>query len=314
MDQTGPYAGRVDSTALAIIFAVLGGLLILMIASAAWLAAGNLRRRRGDLRGAFRLGAFVFCVQMALWAARAHLKVSLGTFGSFLVALATSVFYGAVMWTVYMGLEPYVRRRWPQTMISWSALLIGRFRDSVVGRDVLIGCAAAIVQMLINGLSEMWMRGEGGWPSRDNIGPLVGARGYLALVFVSIPHAVREALFFFLLIFLLRALLRNQWAAGIGFALVFALFSWGGAHPFVDTSVSFLVLLGFAFVLLRWGLLALSATVFFANLTNVPLARTSAWYFGETVLMLLAAVALAVWAFYLSLGSRKLRSKEDFFA
>ena len=58
-----------------------------LIVAAALLAAGNLRRQRGDRRGALRLAAFVFCVQMALWAARAHIIVSFGTFGTFLVAL-----------------------------------------------------------------------------------------------------------------------------------------------------------------------------------------------------------------------------------
>ena len=148
--------------------------------AAALLAAGNLRRQRGDRRGAFRLAAFTFCVQMALWAARAHSSVSFGTFGMFLVALATSVFYGVVMWTVYMALEPYVRRRWPQTLISWSAVLIGRVRDAVVGRDVLIGCAAGSALAVLNGLSETWLRHAGGWPNLDTTLPLAGARGYLA--------------------------------------------------------------------------------------------------------------------------------------
>jgi hypothetical protein len=32
-----------------------------------------------------------------------------------------------------------VRRRWPATLVSWSRLLAGRFRDPLVGRDVLAG-------------------------------------------------------------------------------------------------------------------------------------------------------------------------------
>jgi hypothetical protein len=249
---------------------------------------------------------------MALWAARAHLTISLGTFGTFLVALATSVFYGVMMWIVYIALEPYVRRRWPQTLISWSAILIGRVRDAVVGRDVLIGCAAGAALWVLSGISESWLRHAGGWPNLDSTAPLAGARGSLALVFSAIAHAVREALFFFFLIFLLRALLRNQWAAGVVLALIVASSNLLQSHPFFNMSVAFLLLFGLAFLVLRWGLLSLCAAILFNEVTNVPGARTSAWYFGGTAFLLAVAVALAVWAFHTSLGGRKLW-KEDFF-
>jgi hypothetical protein len=307
--------GTSDSNAGAVTWSVLGALLVVIIVASALLAAGNLRRKQGDRRGAFRLAAFIFCIQMALWAARAHIRISFGTFGTFLVALATSVFYGVMMWIVYMALEPYARRRWPQTLISWSAVLIGRVRQAVVGRDVLIGCAAGAALMVLNGISQSWLRHTGGWPSLDSTDPLVGARGALAMVFFVIPHAIREALFFFFLIFLFRALLRNQWTAGVAFALIFAFASLGlsQGHPLFNMSVAFLMLSAMAFLVLRWGLLSLCAALLFSNVAaNVPGARTSAWYFGGTVFILTVAVALAGWAFHTSLGGRKLW-KEDFF-
>ena len=45
---------------------------------------------------------------------------------------------------VYMALEPYVRRRWPQSMIAWSRLLGGAVRDPVVGGNLLIGAAFGV--------------------------------------------------------------------------------------------------------------------------------------------------------------------------
>ena len=303
--------GASDSTLVTVALSVLGAVLVVIIVASALLAAGNLRRKRGDRRGAFRLAAFTFCAQMALWAARAHLTISFGTFGTFLVALATWVFCGVMIWIVYMALEPYVRRRWPQTLISWSAVLIGRVRDAVVGRDVLIGCAAGAALWVLNGISESWLRHAGGWPNLDSTTPLAGARGSLALVFFAIAHAVREALFFFFLIFLFRALLRNQWAAGVVLALIVASSNLVQSHPFFNVSVDFLLLFGLAFLVLRWGLLSLCAAILFNEVANVPGARTSAWYFGGTAFLLAVAVALAVWAFHTSLGGRKLW-KEDF--
>src|SRR5262249_32491412 len=151
--------------------------------------------------------------------------------------------------------EPYVRRRWPQTLISWSAVLIGRLRDPVVGRDVLIGCAVAAAQWLLNSLIDVvWKPHLGPWsPNQDILLSLTGGRAGLALLFLGIPHAIRDTLFFFFVIFLLRVLLRNQWLAAAGFAAIFASLNLvTGAYPRLDAAVSFLVLLGFAYVVLRW--------------------------------------------------------------
>ena len=304
--------GSSDSTSATITLTVLGTLLVVIIVASGFLAAGNLRRQRGDLRGAFRLAAFVFWVQMALFAARAHLALSMGTFGVFILALATSVFYAVMMWTVYMALEPYVRRRWPQTLISWSSVLIGRIRDPIVGRDALIGFVAAAAVAVLNGLSETWLRAQGGWPNLEPTGPLAGLRGYLALVLVAIPHAIREALFFFFLIFLLRAVLRVQWLAAVVFALIFAsLDLTGSSHPLFNAAISFLVLFAFAFLVLRFGLLALCAAVLFNSVINLPQARMSSWYFAETAMVVGLAMALAVWACYTSLGNRKFWTLDD---
>ncbi len=45
----------------------------------------------------------------------------------------------ASMWLLYIALEPYVRRNWPQTIISWTRLVSGRLRDPLVGRDIVSG-------------------------------------------------------------------------------------------------------------------------------------------------------------------------------
>uniref|UniRef100_Q01YB1 Serine/threonine protein kinase n=1 Tax=Solibacter usitatus (strain Ellin6076) TaxID=234267 RepID=Q01YB1_SOLUE len=305
--------GSSDSTATQVVLGALAALLVVLMVAAALLAAGNLRRQRGDRRGALRLGMFVIIVQMALWVTRAHLLISIGTFGTFLVALATALFYGVVMWMMYMALEPHVRRRWPQALISWSAVLIGRVRDAVVGRDVLIGCAAGAVIDVINGFSQTWLRQQGGWPDLSYTYTLGGARGAIAVIMIGIPHAIRSALFFFFLIFLLRALLRNQWAAGVAFAVLLASLSLADtSHPLFNTAIDFVVLLGMAIVMLRWGLLAFCSLLLFTILSTAPGARTTAWFFGESAFLVALSLVLAGWAFHTSLGGRKLW-KEDFF-
>ena len=53
---------------------------------------------------------------------------------------------------VYMAFEPYVRRRSPRTLISWTRLLAGRFRDPLVGADLLVGCVLASALLCVDAL------------------------------------------------------------------------------------------------------------------------------------------------------------------
>jgi predicted Ser/Thr protein kinase len=303
----GRDAEASPSSTSAILFGILGGVLVVTCFAAALLAAANLRRQRGDRRGAFRIAFFISASQMALWLCRGHIMLSFGTFGTFILAMCTSIFYGVVMWAIYLALEPYARRRWPQTLISWSAVLIGRVRDSVVGRDVLIGCVAGTCIAILDRAADTWLRKTGGWaPDLDTTLALNGTRGALAEVFMAIPAAVRDALFFFLLIFLLRAVLRNQWLAAAAFAVIFASSRLGNPHPWFSAGISAVVFFALAFVVLRWGLLAMTVAALYDRVVSIPVGQTSAWFFPQSMFLLALAVALAVWAFHTSLGGRKL--------
>ena len=88
-------------------------------------------------------------VLMAVWFCKVHLVGSIGLLAMFLLAVCTSVFYGVLLWTIYVALEPYVRKRWPQVLVSWTNLLAGRVGDPVVGRDVLLGTALGVAWALM---------------------------------------------------------------------------------------------------------------------------------------------------------------------
>ena len=59
-------------------------------------------------------------------------------------AAGLALLWGGFTWLIYIGLEPYVRRVWPRTLISWTRLLSGQVRDPLVGRDVLIGMLVGV--------------------------------------------------------------------------------------------------------------------------------------------------------------------------
>jgi len=66
------------------------------------------------------------------------------------VGIGVVLFWAAFVYTTYLAIEPYFRRRWPRLLVSWSRVLSGRFADPRVGRDLLVGClAGALMGILV---------------------------------------------------------------------------------------------------------------------------------------------------------------------
>src|SRR5262249_7148808 len=128
-----------------------GGILNAFATILTWAAAGllarrNVRQGRGDRRGAFRLSVFIAATYLAGTTIGAHHPGNIvGEIDLIRMLLALTLFTGAGAWLMYMAIEPYLRRIWPEMLIGWTRVLTGRFRDPRVGRDVLIGACAGIV-------------------------------------------------------------------------------------------------------------------------------------------------------------------------
>jgi hypothetical protein len=126
------------------------GLIVSIFACAAMLARHNLRIGQGDRRSARRLGGFVVCASVLSAILRAHhVPVALEELTFLFGVIGWALVWGAFTWLIYMSLEPYVRRVWPTALISWTRLLSGRWRDPLVGRDVLAGLLAGIIRMAL---------------------------------------------------------------------------------------------------------------------------------------------------------------------
>ena len=120
------------------------GLHLLFMFTLAILARRNLKLGRGDRKIAFRLGSVLFASVMLHWIFAAHHVPERSQLQIFFGALYRSFFSFGLAWLFYISLEPYARKLWPRSMISWVRLLYGRFRDPLVGRDVLVGCVYGI--------------------------------------------------------------------------------------------------------------------------------------------------------------------------
>ncbi len=288
---------------------ILLAMVVVVVAGAALLARRNYVRGRVDRRGALRLSGVLFATMIALWLCRGHIVPTLEMLLPFALAISMALFFSGLIWILYLSVEPYVRRHWPQALISWSRLAMGQLRDPLVGRDVLFGVILGVVWILIFEISQLLTMGKGEPPMLFSTDYLLGGRHALGAWLFQIPDSIESTLIFFFLLFVLRVFLRKEWLAAVVFVAIWVtLKTLGSDYPLIEGSVYALLFGGASIMVFRFGFVALAVGIFATEmLLNVPLTLDfSAWYLSSVMLPLLSIVALAVWGFYHSLAGQKL--------
>jgi hypothetical protein len=277
------------------------------------LARRNLRLGRGDGKGAFRFGLFVFTIPLVSWVvAGDHVADLPEVLRLLLMTGAFSVFVGVAAWLLYMALEPYARRLWPDILISWSRLLAGRIRDPLVGRDILTGALVGVAINLLFGFSEYVSQWVGYPPGLGGImvlQSLLGPGALASAVINNLANALLSSMMIMMMLLLFRVILRKQWLAVSAFFLSWtSILALGLDHSWVSIWFLLIVHALMLVVLLRYGLLA-SIAMFTFHLMSFRLVSTldlSAWYGRGSLITLLLLAALAAYAFYISLAGRPL--------
>ena len=301
---------------------IVNGILVLVLLTlmvgGLFFARRNLRLGRGDRRGAARLASFYVVVMGVAWVFGEHHVPTIWEIYLFVREFAGSTLFSCTMiWTLYIALEPYVRRRWPQMLFSWTRLLSGEWRDPLVGRDVLVGCAtgvtsACIMRLVI--LAPGWF-GYGGDALIIGSGPfkpmssLSGSGSYIAALALAQVPAFSQAIGFLFLFFFLRVLLRSQRVAGVGCALLLALISTplSGAS-WASAPIQLLGGILPVYILLRFGLVSsvVGWSVFVCFFVFPMTLHVSAWYSTIGFATLFVILTLAVYGFWTALGNRPL--------
>ncbi len=288
MGESRPYRSRLQAAELT------AALFLITLAVSLGLAWKNLRDGTCDRRGAFRLALFVAILESLLWAVRQRAGTEYAvTAPNVLNAMRVAVFTAFVAWVYYLALEPYVRRFWPHSIISWSRALAGGWRDPLVGYHVLAGAAfgaGVVLLQQVNALLPVWT----GHPSpllfvpgsEYDLGRLAGFRYGLEALSHALLLAIGRGMMFIVLMLLLRLMLRRSWLTGLAFLLVstplYALSTDAGTA--VGWAMCAIVCAGATIVLLRAGLLALVVGLFTIRmLLATPITLDpQAWYAGTS--------------------------------
>ena len=296
-------------------FLVITVVLITLIGGAL-LARHNLRLGRGDRRGAARFAWVIFTFQMLVWLFYEHHNWVLAReFDLFIRRLSEAIFLAVFFRLLYLALEPFVRRRWPQRIIGWSRLLAGDYRDPLVGRDILIGALFGAVMILATVMAFAGLKWIG-VPPQLPMFPGVTDIGLIFMLRVAsqFQAGASSTLISMFLLLLFVVVLRKEWLAWIALWLLLGLLNTlvVQAQPIM---IPFTALCsGLAvFVLYRFGLLAaMSAYVTYHLMVFYPMTtEVGAWYARDFLAGAAITIALGVFGFYFSLGGQKLIPSQD---
>ena len=282
-------------------------LLCSLLVGSGFLARRNYRRGRGDREGSLRLALVMFALEIGLFLCRSHFSTFGDALGLSVIAISTALFIAGVTWMLYMAIEPWVRRHWPKTIISWSRLLSGQVRDPLVGRDILFGVLLGVVWTLVFQISSIPKMRMGAAPFLFSTEALMGGREGLGAWLRQWPGSIQTTLVFFFVLFGLKVLLRKEWIAAIVFIAIFALpRALNSTYMTVELPAQILVYAIAVLLVLRFGLVSLACAIFTVDLmANLPFsADFSAWYMTTSILALLSVIALARMGLLSLLGRR----------
>jgi predicted Ser/Thr protein kinase len=295
-------------------YMVAAAFVIALCLGAALLARHNLSLGRGDRAGALRLARYLFMVGLLAWLFHAqHALEAFQEFELTIRGVGTIMVVTALTWTLYLAIEPYVRRRWPHVLISWTRLLSGRVQDPVVGRDALIGVAAGAFMAVAIALFQRLPAAVGGPatpPSAYGLDAFLGARVMAADMLMAQLNAAMVAMVVLLMVMVGRIALRRQWLA-ITAALLVACLPECLASPlplWLVLPLDMAVLAIPVLVLVRFGLLPAIVTFYVANrLVAYPLTEDlSSWTATPTLVLGALVLGLALWAARAALAGRPL--------
>jgi serine/threonine-protein kinase len=281
---------------------------------AALVARRNWKLGRTDRKGALRVAIARTLLTLVLWAGATHGVPTQEMATLFSDAAGDAFMAGGILWLVYLAIEPSVRARYPHSMITWNRLLAGRWLDAQVAGDILIG--GAVGSLLWVGFAVLDMGSPDSVSTGGNTFIILGARQFLARHASIAAEALGYGLLVFAVICLMRTLVRYDLLAALLTAAVFTLRQGDVANAAnVGAAVALYIAVygALALVLMRIGLVATIGAIYFINtFSGIWLGGSwTSWFTPYGIAATLVALAIAIVAFWKSLGSRDLLGGEE---
>jgi len=280
-------------------------------------AIRNLRKNRGDKKGALRIAMVAGWLALVGWLGSVHHVASLEEWSLLGNAVADAASTGLVLWILYLALEPAVRARWPQALVTWNRLLAGRFGDAQLGAHILTGAAIGLALRIVLS-SQGWIKYRNdGVPFSNNLGGSEHVLGWIGANAQTLQGALQTGFIVFFTLFGMRQLWKNDYAAALSTAVMFALIAntglWNHSNPVVEGLLLLTIFAVLALILVRMGLVSSAAAIFFINTPDrINLGPgLNGWYtpYGLATIALLAGIA--VYAFWRSIGDRSLADEAE---
>jgi serine/threonine-protein kinase len=293
-----------------------GILSVLFLLGGGVLARRNLMSGRADRRGAFRVATYCFVLLVVAWVCIANHSVATAL-KDMMQRASTALFFAASVWIFYLAIEPFFRRYWPRRIVSWVRILDGRWRDPLVGRDVLVGFLIGLAlanSRALFGLVPRWIGLPSPRPDRILDYPSTLALTDEPWVVAQLATIARDSVVTSLAIVtalvLLRVLLRNQKAAFAGFFVFCMLWYLEGSTGMLRTDLAMASIYASLTLVcvLRFGIVCFMASYFASQLVlDFPITLDfDAWYAGRSTMAMVLLAGLACLAARTALAGRPL--------
>ncbi len=280
-----------------------------VLVAAALIARRNVRVNRADRRTAQRLAACLVVEIAIRWAVLNHHTSSANVEAAqFFSALGYGLYLAATLWVLYLAIEPYARRLWPDGLFGWTRLFAGHVRDPRVGRDILIGCLFAVVMSLLEAGRIVLLPLAGQPMPQPILGSsavlLQGAQYIVGMMSSWTYGPLQTSLLCAVLFVACRFLLRRDWAAFIACVVILLAIGDNGQGIIggigLNTLFYALLYVTILIALVKFGLLATTTGLIVdAALTSVPFpAHLSSWAGAPAMWTIVLAVALMAFGFY----------------
>jgi serine/threonine-protein kinase len=273
---------------------------------AAALTINNVRLKRADFAAARRLATVIIVMALIAWISGPHTSSFQREFSLLQLNTAWAMLEAFMFWMLYVALEPYARKAFPDGLLGWTRLLSGHVWDARVGRDLLTGLMIGSCFVAFALLSA-WTRGAG----RTLFASQLNSLAHPMLMIETWRVLVRDALEAGLLpafIYVIGLMaLKRRWPAALLALIVLSLMLNSGAILTAGWLLRAIIVIQSGVLIavtMYAGVLPLITAIFVSDvLFGTPMTyHFSAWYATPTLLSLLMLAAFTTFAYVAGRG------------